>query len=135
MGYLDGKNVNHYTNVAGLSITRPGEAASGQFLDITRFVDWLTARIEESVFALIANSAKLPYTDQSVDLVKGQIYARLLDGVAVGGLVKGSISVEAPLVADVDSADRADRILPDVSFGGQLAGAVHTVVIQGNLTI
>jgi hypothetical protein len=133
---LNNKTVNHYTEIAGVSITRKGYSASGEFLDITIFIDWLTARIEERLYALLVNLPKLPYTDASVDLVKAEILAQLQQGIEVGGLASDPAPVvTAPLVADVDSADRADRILPDVFFQAQLAGAIHTMEIEGVLTV
>lgn len=137
---LTGKNVNTYLEVAGVSITRAGVPSSGFFADLTIGTDWLKARIQESVFGLIASRPKLPYTDQSVSLVKGQILARLQDAVEQDVLRAtdddgNPPGVTAPKVADVDPLDRADRILPDVTFSGVLAGAIHSVRIQGNLSI
>jgi hypothetical protein len=132
---IKSKNGNSYTSVGGVSITRDGVSASGEFADITVFVDWVIARISERVFALIASRPKLGYTDQSVDLVRGEIEAQLAQGVAVGGLVAGTTSVDAPLVASVSATDRANRLLPDVTFSGRLAGAIHAINIAGNLSI
>ena len=139
-GYLTDKNVNTYLEVAGDDIARAGVASSGFFADETIGIDWLTARIQESVFGLIASRPKLPYTDESVDLIRGQILARLQDAVSKGVLRAldddgNPPRVEAPLVADVDPLDRANRLLPDVFFSGVLAGAVHSIEISGSLSI
>ncbi len=137
---LDADNVNHYLQIAGVNITRVGAASSGFFVDLTIGIDWLVARIQESVFALLASRPKLPYTDESVDLIRGQILARLQDAVNQDVIRARDSngdppSVTAPLVADVDPIDRGNRLLPDVFFAGELAGAIHTVQIQGNLSI
>jgi hypothetical protein len=42
--------------------------------------------------------------------------------------------VTAPKVADIDPADRAARLLPDVQFSATLASAIHAVEITGSLT-
>lgn len=139
---IEGKSGNDYVSLGGVSITKPGQSFANEFIDVTIFVDWLKARIQERIFGLIVNRPKLPYTDESVDLIRAQILAQLFEGVAVGGLAAGkgttedpSPTVEAPLVADVSPTDRANRLLPDVTFSARLAGAIHTIDIQGNLTV
>jgi hypothetical protein len=41
----------------------------------------------------------------------------------------------APKVKDVSSADRANRVLPDVTFSATLAGAIHAVEILGTISV
>lgn len=132
---LKNKNVNRYQTIAGVAMTAEGVSSSGEFLDVTIFVDWLAARIQEHVFTLMVNTPKLGYTDESVDLIKAEITAVGEDGIAAGGLVKGSFVVTAPLVATISDADKAARLLPDVSFSGTLAGAIHATQIQGTLSV
>ena len=47
---LSNKNINYYANVANRNLTFDGKMASGDYIDVTRSVDWLTARIQENVF-------------------------------------------------------------------------------------
>jgi hypothetical protein len=129
------KHGNWYVSIGGVSITQNGWSSAGEFADITLFVDWLTARIIERIFALLVNSPKLPYTDASVDLVRSEINAQLLEGIANGGLVAGTEIIEAPLVSEVSSVNRAARLLPDVNFSARLAGAIHSIEIRGNLSV
>jgi hypothetical protein len=46
-----------------------------------------------------------------------------------------AIEVSAPDVADVSTTDRANRILPDVTFSCRLAGAFHFVEIAGTVSV
>ncbi len=136
IGYVLGKSGNIYTEVGGVNITRLGTSPGGEFIDTTTVVDWTKARIQEGVFAMIANLPKLPYTDEGVDLVKAVIYGVLQTGIGQGALAASPEPlVEAPLVSEVDPVDRANRLLPDVSFSATLAGAIHAVEIRGNLTV
>lgn len=133
---IEAKHGNYYVSLAGVPITKEGWSSSGEYADITIFVDWLKARIQERIFSLLVNRPKLPYTDESVDLVRAEILAQLQDGIEAGGLAADPApTVTAPLVADVSPADRAARLLPDVEFSGRLAGAIHELDIQGNLSI
>ena len=128
------KNGNTYTDTSGINITENGVSGSGEFLDITRFVDWLRAEIQFRVFSALVNNSKIPYTDAGVDLIASIISGALDLGVSRGGLVKGTTSVSFPAVADIDSANRATRLLSDGQFAGRLAGAIHSLEISGTLT-
>lgn len=132
---LEGNQCNYYTTVAGLSITRKGTVASGEYIDVTHGVDWLTARLQERIFGILASAKKVPYTDASVDRFVGEILSQLEDAVTRGLLRADTLSASGPLVADVSLANRAARHLPDLKFGAELAGAVHKVTIAGTVSV
>lgn len=129
------KNINIYTTVGNANITQFGKSADGEFTDTIRFIDWLTAQVQVNVFAALAAMPKIPFTDAGISVVVGMIMAALSDGVKAGGLVLGSIAVQAPAAADVDTIDKQNRNLPDVTFSGTLAGAIHSVTITGTVQV
>ncbi|KKN75986.1 hypothetical protein LCGC14_0375430 [marine sediment metagenome] len=131
---VEGKNGNHYNTVAGVNITFDGKVSAGEFIDIVRFISFLRARLQENVFALLVNLPKVPFTDPSVDLFKGEIGATIRRNEP-DAIVPGTTVVTAPLVADISSTNRINRLLPDVKFDSQLAGAIHALKIDGVLTI
>ena len=131
---VEGKGGNHYNTVAGVNITFPGKVASGEFIDIIRFIDFLRARLQEGIFALLVNLPKVPYTDASVDLFKGEIGA-IIRRNEPDAIAPNTTVVTAPLVDTVATADRVARLLPDVKFTSRLAGAIHAVKIDGILTV
>ncbi len=134
-GYLKGKNLNYYTALGGRNITRWGTAASGRFIDITHFVFFLTARMQEEVYATIVSLPKVPFTDSGVGLIKAAMLGVMLGDEIDGSLVKGSSTVSAPLVASISPTDRANRALNGVTFATKYTGAVNTAAIQGTLSI
>jgi hypothetical protein len=135
------KNGTTYTLVGGKNITEGGKSSFGTKIDLTIFADWLIARIVERIFAMLTSTDKLPYSDETGDLVAGEIYAQLYQGVAVGGLLRGGAngvpapSVFVPLVADQSTADRADRLMPGITFSARLAGAAEKFEIRGTLSV
>lgn len=133
---IENKTGNWYVEVAGVSITCNGWSASGEFVDITRGVDWLRARLQERIFARLVNLDKLPFTDPGIQVVEAEIRAQLNDGIDVG-LIAASpeFTVTVPLAADVPFADKAARLLQNVTFEATLAGAIHELVIQGVVTV
>lgn len=133
---VESNNGNHYQELAGVNITFPGTMADGEFIDIQRTIDALTARIQEDIATILVNQPKLPYTDASVTTVKGAIRGALRsfqDDGALDAAVDPIIT--APKVSEVSSADRANRLLPDVEFEAQLAGAIHKTTIAGRLIV
>ena len=134
-GFLDGDSMNYYTTVAGVDVTRKGVMASGEYLDVIVGIHWLKARIAEEVFALLASNPKVPYTDKGVAMVTAVVRAVLLKGASRGIITAESIQISAPLVADIATADRAARLLPDVKFSATLQGAIHKTTIRGSLTV
>jgi hypothetical protein len=139
---LHAKNMFTYTVIAGVAVTEQGKVPAGEWVDVVRGIDWLKARMRERVFGLLVGAEKVPYTDAGVDLVAAQVRAQLRQGVSVELLapgIPGSTTdpppvVTAPLVADVDPVDRANRVLPDVEFSARLAGAIHAVQINGTVS-
>ena len=135
-GFLDGKNANYYVEIAGVSVVKNGKTVGGEYIDVIQFIDWLQARIEEAVFSRLVNTKKIPYTDAGVAIIEADLRAVLLEGIRVGGLTNDpEPTVTVPKVADVSSVDRGARLLPDVAFGANLAGAIHAVEINGIISV
>jgi hypothetical protein len=138
---LNNKYCSFYYSVAGRNLTSignnvGGKVGSGKFIDSTRFIDWLTARLQERIFLAIANSKKLPFTDAGIAVIEAIVRATLQDGVAAGGLDPdpASIVVIFPKAADVSDADKAARHLTG-SFTAVGAGAIHGVTLSGTITL
>lgn len=125
------KNAGIYTTVAGVNITEEGKVASGEWIDVVRFRDWLVARLQEKNFGSLVSNAKIPYTDPGVAGIAGNTRSVLKDGVEAGGLESWQVAVGK--VKDANSADKTARILRLVNFTAVLAGAIHAVVINGTV--
>lgn len=129
-------SANCYQSVAGVAITQMGYVSSGTFIDIVRGRDWLKTRLAEDVFELLASLIKVPFTDAGIAMVEGAIRGVLQEGVTVGLLASDPApSVLVPRAADVSSTNKANRILPDVTFTATLAGAIHKVEIDGTISL
>ena len=57
-------------------------------------------------------------------------------GIANGGFAADPApTVDAPLASAVSANDKAQRLLPDVTFTAVLAGAIHEVQVRGTVTV
>ncbi len=134
---LAAANVNRYVEqTEDRSITKFGTMASGEYIDIIRFVDFVTARIRENIFRRLTALNKIPFTDGGIAIIENEIRGVLNTGVSDGGFAEEPApAVTVPRAADVSAADKANRLLPDVRFTATLAGAVHLVEVRGVVSL
>lgn len=144
MGRFDEANVNYYATCANKDITLQGKVIGGEWIDVIRFRDWLKNEMQIRIFELFVKYPKIPYLDSGITLVENQMRATLQDGQGGGGIavtefdeneepVEG-FTVTVPKAASLSSAQRASRRLRNCRYTARLAGAIHIVEIQGNLT-
>jgi len=137
LGYLDQKAYNYFEEVGGVNIiSSHGIAASGEYRDVTRGIDLLTARIGEAVFAALVNANKIPFTVQGIAKVKNIIESTLITyGVNYGIITEDSIVVSAPELSAIPSSEKAARWLNNVTFSATMQGAINTITITGKLVV
>jgi hypothetical protein len=103
-------------------------------MDVYRYALYLEARLQEDIFAALVNNSKLPMSDAGIQAIRGIVLARLEEGITIGALLADpEPTCTVPRAADISSADRANRLLSDVTFRAQLAQAVNFVAIEGEL--
>lgn len=133
---LRSNNANFYIARASINVTCDGTMASGRFIDITRTSDALIDQLQVEIFTLQVNLAKIPYTNASVSLAKSVIRGVIREFQGSSALDPETAPIiEAPLVEDVSTIDRGNRLLPDIEFSARIAGAIHEFQITGVLTI
>lgn len=133
---LEAKKCNYYYAIAGVNITSQGVVSSGSFIDFVRFRDWFKARLSERIFALLANSKKVAYTNAGIALIEAEVRAQIKEGIAVGGISTDvAPTVTVPKSTDASAADRTARILRNVKFTFTYAGAVHKIFVSGNISL
>ena len=143
------KNANLYETYGSNAITREGkvgyrEQVGGDFIDITYGIDWLEADMETRIFTQLASVPKVPYTDAGLAQLESQVRASLDSGIANGLLVAdpdnydgAEYEVTVAKVSTIAAGEKAARNVPGtaLAFRATLAGAVHTVEINGIVTI
>lgn len=138
------ENLNYFNTVASRNITMLGKTASGEWIDVIRFRDWLQNDMQVRVVNLLVTNRKIPYTDGGIGLVQNQMIASLKAGQQAGGIAPTEYDEDAneipgyvtkvPLAANLTAIQKASRKLKGVSFQARIAGAIHMVEISGNLT-
>jgi len=133
---LEDKACNVYLNKRGLPMFQYGVVSSGEFIDVTRGIDWTQTRIQERIYASLINAKKIPYTDTGAGVLENDIRGVLQEGVT-NDLYRAdpAPTVTVPKVADQSVVNRAARYFPGIEFTAQLAGAVHKTGIQGYVSV
>lgn len=141
-----GKNANvFYALTDQTSRFYRGVVASGLWVDLVRYVDSLTSRLQTAVANRVLNSTgKVPYTVQGIESLAAQVRGvleadrsagKLAPIVnAAGELVTPAYSVTPPVLADISTADRQARVLPPITFTAHYAGAIHELDITGTVS-
>lgn len=144
-GNATDKNANVYEEIGGKNIFREGTVGDGEFIDTIIFIDWLKARIQESVYGLLARLPKVPYTQAGIQAVGLALETPLSVGQNRGGISPtvfdedgnqiGGYIIDLPRIQDVPTADKTARFLDNVKFTAYLAGAIHATKISGTVTL
>lgn len=138
------KNGNTFERFRNIAITQNGKVAAGEWIDTIRFRDWLQEDMQTRIFSLLVNSAKVPYTDGGIAQIENVMRASLLQGQVRGGVApteflddgtaNPGFVVSVPLSSNINTNNKANRVLNDMNFTARLAGAVHVVNVNGSLT-
>jgi hypothetical protein len=118
----------------GVAHTYDGWACSKRYLDTTRGIAWLKARIREAVLIVLVNNEKIAFTNAGAALIEAAV-AGVLSQAESNKLVAAGWSVTRPDVSTVSAANKLARIFPDMKFQGVLQGAIQKVLVDGTLTV
>jgi hypothetical protein len=130
---LRNKSCNFYIRKAGVEIFQDGDMASGSPIDEQIFIDWLVARLEESVFFRMVNVKKIPFTRTGATIIENDIRGVMSQGVTNGGIADDTpYLVQAPDPLAIPEVQRAQRIMGDFVIRFRLAGSVRKVIIRGS---
>ena len=133
---LKGKNCNYYVDIGGRGMTFEGWAASGRFMDVTRFADWLVNTVQVNVANILANNPKVPYDDGGILKLSGGVKEALEEGADNSGLALDPAATVTPTYkADQTTTDIANRHLAGMKFSATYTGAIHSVTISGTLAL
>lgn len=132
--YVLGKNGSTYERVGGFDVVVGGKVAFGEWTDVIVFCSWLKSRLQENTWFLLVNTRKVGYTAAGAASIEAAVRQTLAEGIQVGGLASDPEPVvTVPNVLSLSSAQRASRVLPNVTFTARLAGAIRAINISGTV--
>lgn len=135
-GYAKAKNVNTYETIGGVSVTTSGKTCGSEYIDVMVGVSWTRSRMQEGIWFVLANSAKVPYTAAGISQIETQVRKVLAEGIRNGLYTSNPAPViTVPNAATVDTNLRATRTLDAIEFEVRLAGAIEKVIVRGKISV
>lgn len=141
---LENDHLNYFAEYGSRNITMNGQVLAGEWIDVIRFRDWLQDDMQYRIYNLLIMNTKIPYTNQGIALVENQMIASLKAGQAAGGIapdefdsdgvLNPGFTVDVPNSMDLSASEKASRALTGCKFSARLAGAIHVVTVNGELT-
>lgn len=92
--------------------------------DIEEGANFLRQKLQERIENILSNTEKIPYTDDSIDILMKQIEDKLKYGVETGAFKSYKLK-RPPLVKDISDQDKAARILPGIEFEITTTGKIN----------
>src|SRR5690606_16323361 len=128
-------NANTMESVGDRKVTFNGKTSDGGWLDERRNLDCIDDDMKAAVFEVLIGNDIVPFTDECIQLIANTVRGCLRRYNNMGILVDGSTTLTVPRAASVSTANKADRILPDIKWSGTLAGAVQKVNVVGVVSL
>lgn len=144
----EGKSVNTYVSMAGRGMFQHGTVGEGEWIDVIIFCDWQVSLIQNNVALALLTSKKVPFDDVGLGVIGSAVSAGLEAGISSGGYTAmqvdedgntiGGYILSVPKASEINASDKnARKISSDtpITFIGFLSGAIHSVTIQGKVTV
>lgn len=121
-------------------VTTDGVSASGEYTDIVDGKDYIVQNIIYNTQKVLNNNNKVPYTNAGISMLESAILEALKDAYNNGLIADNEDGTPAyntsfALRSETTENDRATRNYPYGAFSFTLSGAVHTVEVNGTISI
>lgn len=132
---LVAKNANFLQTTAGIDSMREGVMVGGEYIDVIRDLDYLKDDIQKSVYEVLVNALKVPYTMAGILVIVNALRGALRRAVELG-IIDSDFTISYPTtIASISASKRALRTLPDIKFSCRLQGAIHRVEVTGVVSV
>lgn len=110
------------------------------FIDEIHAADWITARTREEMLGILLNNARVPFTDEGMEMLAGAVRTVMAQARRAGliaddinqetGEYESSVIINVPSALSVPASQRKARIAPVIECLFRYAGAVHYAVVR-----
>jgi hypothetical protein len=125
---------------AGDNVTSEGKVAGGEYIDVVENEDWIIQQITYKTQKLLNNANKIPFDNNGIAMLETAAQD-VLAGAYGNGMIANKAdgtpdyAVNYGLREEMAEADRAARKYLGGQFRFALAGAVHEVEVNGEITV
>lgn len=135
-----GHMASTYIDIGGQNFVVEGSTLTQNvFLDEIHATDWIIARTEEEVLAILLNNDRVPFTDSGMETIASAARTVMQQAFRAGivaddldenGDYSPAVEITVPSVFDVTASQRKARIAPAITVRFRYAGAVHYATIN-----
>ena len=125
---------------SGDGVTSEGKSTGGEYIDIVDSTDYIVQNITYQTEKLLHQVDKVPYDNAGISMLEN-VCVNVLKNAANNGIIAltdagvPDFSVSYKPRSETATADRAARRYIEGSFRFALAGAIHTVEVNGTIEI
>lgn len=135
---IHGDGLIAYVTKAGENQTSEGITVSGEYIDVMHGKSWIKNNIENRVQQAFVANGKIPFDNRGISLLSGEVKTVMEQGYKNGIIAQDDAknpiyTVTAATRGETPVSDRAARVYNGLSFGFELAGAVHAANITGEI--
>ena len=123
------------TQVLSNSLTTAGLSSNYRYLDVGRTESFIASEVQEALKSLRLQADQIPFTEQGRSLILGTIRGRLQEYVSGRGAPLAEINVSGPTIDQISDSNKANRVFPQLTVDGVLAGNVHTFSVAINIRV
>lgn len=123
---------NTYTLTGGKNVTIDGRVCGGEYIDIMRGTDWLSALLTEEAYKPLVENSRIAFTDAGIGLEENAIRGSLTKAEVYLINAEDTVLV-IPKEADISKEDKANRTANGFSFSSTYQGAIQKVGITGTI--
>lgn len=130
-----------FVEKAGDNVTSEGKTMSGEYIDIIDCKDWIINQIIYRTQKLLNRVGKVPYDNTGIAMLEAECLTVLKEAASMGMIAFDTdtnqylYSVNYSLREEQSDTDRVARRYVGGAFTFELAGAIHTVKVNGEISI
>lgn len=125
---------------AGDNVTSEGKVAGGEYIDVVDCKDYIIQQLAYKTQKVLNNASKVPYDNNGIGMLES-VAVDVLQTAYNNGMIASKTdgtpgySVNYALREDTNDTDRANRLYMGGNFSFALTGAIHTVEVNGEITV
>lgn len=132
-------HVNFLTEEYKRQYVKDGTCLNGEFIDVVLGGDWIAKRMRDLLYDILLENANINYGDDGFGMIGTAVLQALAEATDLNIIARdpesktGVFTVVIPKYAESTEDQRRNRVMPDITWEAQLAGAVHQVKTKGVL--
>lgn len=138
---LHDANIFTYVTKAGINQTSEGKTVGGEYIDALHGDDWVKASIETELQKLLSSSKKLSFDAVGIAQIDATV-TQVLSQATNNGIIlenaetgMGKFAVTTVPREESPASDISSRQYTGLSFSYTRAGAIHSVVVSGQINL